>query len=253
VDNLLGTDAPSITSSVGPERDAAPATIAQVIRHANRLAEGGAYREALAVLDPKIEMHCDDAEFHTTRGWALENLGPARMPEARREYETAIALDPSQLWAHAGLANVLAHFGEAAESARIHQYLITQAAGRAEQQPDLLELIGWCQFRLERLDEAVESFRRALSLDKTWVSVRFDLGLALLVGGDEDKATREYQTGLAHLGLREPGQRLGPLLVATDDLEEALRRIPSVQRSPVADHIRAQLRRAANELGHRHA
>lgn len=241
--NLLGTQA----ALVNAERDAAPETIAQVATRALELSEAGAHREALALLDRALKIRGDDPQLHAARGWALENLEPDCMPEARLAYETAIALDPNQIWARAGLAEVLGRQGEGQASIRIHQEVVEQAATRAVSEHDLLELLGWCQYRLGRLDEAVDTFRRALALDEAWVSVRFDLGLALLVRGDPGGATREYQAGLDHLAQRDEGWRLGPVLVALDDLDEALKRVQSVHASFAAGEIRRQLERAADD------
>jgi len=100
-------------------------------------------------------------------------------------------------------------------------------------------------YRLGRLYEAVETFPWALSLDRAWVSVRLDHALTLLVRGDEDDVVQEYEAGMAHLATREPGQRLGPLLVASDDLGEAPHRAQPLHRSQAAGIIRAQFERAA--------
>jgi Flp pilus assembly protein TadD len=247
VGNLLGTDATKITASIEPQRDFTPGAIAQRVAHANALCEAGAYGEALALLDRMFAIECADPEVHSARGWALENLGPARLPEARHAYESAIALDASRLWARLGLANVLGQLGEAGSCACLYQDAIEQAAARTAREPDLLELIGWSQYRLGWLDDAIATFRRALSLDEAWVSVRFDLGLALLVRGDEDKASQEYEAGLACLTAREPGRRLGPLSVALADLDDALVRLRSA--SQAVGRIRARLARTVNQQG----
>ncbi len=229
------------------EPDAASATIAQVLEQANLLSEAGAYDKALALLDRALDLPCADPELHTARGWALENLDPARLPEARRAYESAIALDAGLSWARLGLASVLERLGEVEAARRAYLELVDHATPRAAQQPDLMELLGWSQYRLGRLDEAVDTFRRALAHDEAWISVRFDLGLALLVRGDAVDATREYQAALTQLAARQAGRRLGPLRVALDDLDEAQARLRSAHASAAADNIRALLGRAANE------
>jgi len=86
VGNLFGTDLPEIIASVESERGATAATIAQDVGSTNRLAETGAYAEALALLGRSLQIHCDGPELHTARRWALKNLDRARLPEARRAY-----------------------------------------------------------------------------------------------------------------------------------------------------------------------
>ena len=231
------------------EFDLAHATKAQILERATRLCGGGAYEEAVKLLDRALQNFAEDAQLQVAAGWALENLGPARLAEARVAYEAAVALDANSLWARVGLANVLGRLGGASAAETIYQSVLEQTAMRAEQEPHLLEMRGRCQYRLGLLDDAVETFRCALGDDATPVSVYFDLGLALLARGSGEDAILQYEVGLAHLAASESGQRRGPLMVALGDLYEALRWMLSMRMSTAANKILAKLVRATNEQG----
>jgi tetratricopeptide (TPR) repeat protein len=202
----------------------AGSAVPDVLRCAAELSEGGAHEQALALLDAALESHPAHAPLHTARAWALENLGPTRWVEARRAYETALALDADDLWAQLGLATLLGQTGEPDLCAAIHRDLIARAGQRSAQEHEYLELLGWCQYRLGRLDDAAATFRRALQIDGAWISVRFDLALVLLLSGESHAADLHYGHTLRLLAKRGAGA--GAVKVALDDLEQALAENP---------------------------
>lgn len=230
----------------------AASTITAALQRAAELSEAGAHESALVLLDRTLEMHLGAAELHTARGWALENLAPARLAEARAAYEAAVALDARQLWASVGLATVLGQLGRSDLCPPIYRDVVEQASVRALREPEYHELLGWCQYRLGRLEEAAATFARALAIDDAWVSVRFDLGLVLLLLGDTDAATLHYRGGLCSLAERGPNLQAGPLKVALDDLIEALRQHPSVAAAPASARVRELLARALHAALGRH-
>lgn len=197
-------------------------TLSDVLKCAADLCEAGAHERALALLDHALESHPGHAPLHTARGWALENQSPPRWLDSRDAYEEAIAIDAGDLWARLGLANVLGQTGESARCPPIYRELIGLAELRAGTEPEYLELIGWCQYKLGRLAEAVAMFTKALAVDSDWVSVRFDLGLVLLLRGDPRAAVVQYDHALRTLAQRAPKLKTGPARVALDDLDEAL-------------------------------
>lgn len=198
-------------------------TPSEVCRRAADLGEAGAHERSLALLDHALGFHPGHAALHTARGWALENLSPPRWDEARRAYEAAIALDAEDLWAHLGLASVLGQLGESVQCAPIYRDLVERARRRASLEPEYFELLGWCQYRLGRLDDAAATFRHALTLDGAWASVRFDLALVLLLSGQSHSADLHYGHTVRLLSKRGSEATLGAVRVALDDLDEALR------------------------------
>lgn len=197
-------------------------TLSDVLRCAADLGEAGANERALALLDHALESHPGHAPLHTARGWALENQSPPRWMDSRAAYEVAIAIDSGDLWARLGLATALAQTGESARCPRIYRELIGRAELRAGTEPEYIELIGWCQYKLGLLSEAAATFTRALAVDMGWVSVRFDLGLVFLLSGDPRAAVVQYDQALRTLAQHAPKMNGGPVRVALDDLDDAL-------------------------------
>ena len=130
---------------------------------------------------------------------------------------------------------MLGPLGHVDAASALYRALIDQASPRAVMEPEFLELIGWCQYRLGWLDDAVASFERALGVNAQWASVHFDLGLVLLLRGDVCGAQAHYQLGLAC------GVGQGAVKVALDDLDDARRDRPALACSGVVNELRAWL------------
>ncbi len=224
--------------------------LAALLGQAERLGEAGAYAEALQLLDRALPRHAGDARVHAARGWMIENIEPVRPDEARAAYETAISLDPREPWATLGLATVLGRLGQAARSQAMHRELVERVAPRTADAPELLELLGWCLYRLDRLDEAADAFERALAIDADWVSVRFDLGLVLLQRGEAGAAALQFRHALQALDGRPAPARAAALRLALEDLDDATLRHPGPAALPASTALRAQL---ADALAHCHA
>jgi len=222
--------------------------VAEGLGRAEALSEAGEYAAALAELDATMLEGPASADVYTARGWALENLGPDRLPDARAAYESALRMEPGALWAKEGLANVLRRLGMNEDADRLCREVVDEGLLRAEEELDLLELVGWCQLRLGRVDDAVETLRQALARDGRWIAVRFDLALALLCAGERSRAFLEYSRGI-HQAVNGGVERLrGVVRVALDDLEESLTERPALAttREAIAarDLLRSTLRSA---------
>ena len=222
--------------------------VAEGLGRAEALSEAGEYAAALQELDRVLLDGGTSAEIHTARGWALENLGPDRLPDARASYESALRMDPSALWAKEGLANVLRRMGMTRDADRLCEEVIVEGRARANEELDALELVGWCQLRLGRADDAVETLSDALQRDGRWIAVRFDLALALLCAGERSRAFLEYSRGV-HQAVNGGVERLrGVVRVAIDDLDESLTERPALAttREAIAarDLLRSTLRAA---------
>ncbi len=216
-----------------PSRDPATA-VRDALCRAAELSEAGAHEQALTLLDDALALHPRQGGLHCARGWALENLEPPRLSGARAAYETAIALDAGDLWARLGLATVLEPLGEPQRCAPMYRELIEHAGLRARDEPEFLELMGWCQYRLGRLDDAAATFRSALALDDSWASVRFDLALVLLLGGEAHAADLHCGHALRTLAKRGVAATAGTVKVALDDLDAALANLPRAAAPRVA-------------------
>lgn len=206
------------------------------------LSDAGEYAAALQELEAAFEAEPRNAAVFTARGWALENLGPERLGEARSAYESALTLDPSAMWAKEGLSNVLRRMGHIREADRLCEEVVDEGRRRYEAEEDLWELVGWCELRLGRYQDAVATLREALRRDGRWIAVRFDLALALLCAGQRSRAFLEYSRGV-HQAVNGGVERLrGCLRVALDDLEESLAERPALATTREAIAARDLLR-----------
>jgi tetratricopeptide (TPR) repeat protein len=216
--------------------------VAAGLGKAEELSDAGEYAAALEELDRQLSVHPLEPAVHTARGWALENLGPTGLPEARDAYRRALELDPTALWAKEGLSNVYRRMGNADEANRLAREVIEEGTLRCDREIDLLELVGWCQLRLGEYASAVATLRRALELDGRWTAVRFDLALALICAGDRGRAFLEYQRGV-HQAVNGGVERLaGVVRMGLDDLEECLAERPALAATREAIAARDLLR-----------
>ena len=226
--------------------------VAEGLGRAEALSDAGEYAAALRELDEALSTGRAGAAVHTARGWALENLGRERLTDARAAYEGALRLDPGAMWAKEGLSNVMRRMGLAEDADRLCREVIGEGLTRSDAELDLLELVGWCQLRLGRYDEAVATLREALARDGRWIAVRFDLALAMLFAGERSRAFLEYSRGV-HQAVNGGVARLrGVVRVALDDLEETLSERPAIATTGEAIAARDLLRstlRAASQAG----
>jgi TolB-like protein/Tfp pilus assembly protein PilF len=122
---------------------------------------------------------------HAVRGQLrrLQN----RVPEARTELETAIALDPNYVWAHQQLGWTLMHLGEPGGA-------ITQAeiAIRLNpRDPNIFgpyALLGWAHMLAGHVDQAIEWLVRARGENPRIWYVHYALASALGLKGDTEGA-----------------------------------------------------------------
>ena len=226
--------------------------VAEGLGRAEALSDAGEYAAALDELEAAMLAEPTNSAVHTARGWALENLGPERLMDARVAYEEALRLDPGALWAKEGLSNVLRRMGLPEEADRLCEEVVHEGQLRYEQEEDLWELVGWCQLRLGRNEDAVGTLAEALNRDGRWIAVRFDLALAMLCAGMRSRSFLEYSRGV-HQAVNGGVDRLrGVVRVAMDDLEESLAERPALggTREAIAarDLLRSTLR-AASQAG----
>jgi len=226
--------------------------VAEGLGRAEALSDAGEYAAALDELEAAMQAEPTNSAVHTARGWALENLGPERLMDARVAYEEALRLDPGALWAKEGLSNVLRRMGLPEEADRLCEEVVHEGQLRYEQEEDLWELVGWCQLRLGRNEDAVGTLAEALNRDGRWIAVRFDLALAMLCAGMRSRSFLEYSRGV-HQAVNGGVDRLrGVVRVAMDDLEESLAERPALggTREAIAarDLLRSTLR-AASQAG----
>ncbi len=112
-----------------------------------------------------------------------------------------------------------------------------------------LEFRGWSQYRLGRLDDAIESFNTSLLHDSHRISVLFDLALALLATGRTDEAGDAYEIAVTVARSVDVRRRRAPLAVASEDLKEAAVSHPEIASLSQTAAIRERLHREVEALG----
>jgi len=173
-----------------------PAAPARLLDRATELADRGDYAQSLALAERVIALSPDDAAAHVARAWAFENLGDDRLADAREAYRTALSVDPGSLWAIAGLATVAERLGDPEEASRLFRRVADTAVPDDQDDPEVLEIVGWSCFKAGRAGDAQSLFRRALAADPSLMAVHLDLALAMLFSGEAGDAVREYRAAL---------------------------------------------------------
>ena len=223
-----------------------------LIRRARELNDVADYAAAMDTARQAVELDPANAEAHRVRAWALENLGPDRLEDAKAGYERAVALDPAAFRARTALADLLRRSGRVEEAERLYREVADDAsAATTAASSDLcrLEMGGWSQYRLGRLEDAIATFRIALEQDDDQPSVRFDLALALLAAGEAADARQTYETAITSLRRQDAAHRVVPLTVASEDVEDALVSHPSIVDLPETEAIKTLLRAELREVG----
>lgn len=184
--------------------------------YADLLIDVGRYIQAIEVLDQALELDNRNADNWTRKGWALQQVGD-RAAQAREAYESALAIDESNIWARKGRGDVRRELGEAGDSD--YELALSRALEAEANDPLTRAVAGWCHYGLRRYDEAVELFLSVLASSPGLISAQFDLALTMLSRGHASPALREYERAIAQLHSVHRLHRLGLATVAKRDVE----------------------------------
>jgi tetratricopeptide (TPR) repeat protein len=165
------------------------------------------------------------AESDNDLGMELQRAG--WMPEAIRDYERALELNPDFADAHVNLGNALRQSGRIQES--IGQY---EQALRIR--PDFAKAhnaFGIALVRVGRVTEAIGHWEQALRLKPEYFEAHNNLGKALVMVGRIPEAVEHYQQSLqiypesflTHYNLGEAFEKLGRTPEAIQQYQQALR------------------------------
>ena len=130
---------------------------------------------------------------------------------AERLFRQALRIDPSFAPARSGLARALFEQGKPSENSmadregrrgmtlfRNGEYEAAILAFKGViamngPQPQILNNIGLCYYRLDRSNDAIDNYLHALQLDSLYVRPRYNLGLVYLRDGDESSAYLSFE------------------------------------------------------------
>ena len=163
----------------------AKATYEQAVRNLseNRLALGMASLKEALQLDP------DNAQYHNTLGLVLLNLG--RPVDAQAEFQVAIGLDKNSPDLQHNLGIALAQQNRLEDALAAYKKALTFPTYTT---PEVAYYnMGEAFIRLNKPQEAQESFRAAIQLEPTMVAAHYGLGLALSQGGRREEAKAAFR------------------------------------------------------------
>ena len=130
------------------------------------------------------------AEERTKDGNVLLQAG--NFPEAARQFEDALRVEPTLAVAQNDLGNALLRLGRTAEAADHY----AAAVGLQPQLPETRYNLGNALARLGRLPEAEVQYERALSLNPAYAEAHYNLSVVLAQLGRGAEAEAHYQEAL---------------------------------------------------------
>jgi len=146
------------------------------------------FEQALSRLQPLLEGGAGEQSQGTKllaqrlKGTCLQQLG--RYEKARQAYETVLDNAPNELNSLNNLAYLLAsHLDEPERAVELAERAVGQAAGNAQ----VLDTLGWAQYKAGQLQQALATLRRSVSLEP-FAYNRLHLGRVLMENGEAAEA-----------------------------------------------------------------
>lgn len=189
-----------------PERKPEDAR-AKVAAEAAMLRDARQWEAAHAVLEAAAARFPDDGDLLYEQAMMADKLG--RADDAERLLRRVLGLQPDSAHAHNALGYALADRGVRLQEAR---QLITRALELSPGDPFITDSLGWVEFRLGNLEEALRALRRAWAA-RPDTEIGAHLGEVLWVAGQREEALRIWrearQRDAANETLLETLRRLG--------------------------------------------
>ncbi len=143
--------------------------------------------EAEASLRKAADIHPGDASALTNLGGYLYQTG--RFAEAATQYEYLVALEPENTRAISNLASSYMLMGDFLAAAAAFERALEVAPTKTT-----YSNLGMLYYYLGDLDAAIETHRKAVSLQPNDYLAKSNLGDALWIAGAKDEARQEFQT-----------------------------------------------------------
>jgi TolB-like protein/class 3 adenylate cyclase len=145
-----------------------------------------------------------DSDDLTAQGWASWDKGitPDNLAQARRLFERALALDPANLWALVGIANVDAvvaiTFLPDDRAARLvaAEEALTEVLSLAPDNTVAHMCQGIIEIHTNRVLQGIREFERALELDRNLANAHGQIGAAKILLGQAEDAEAHIQQAL---------------------------------------------------------
>lgn len=166
-----------------PERESGDAR-AKLMAEAGLLREVKRWDEAFEVLGSAVQRFPDDTDLLYEQAMVAEKMG--RTDEMERLLRRVIEIKPDNAHAHNALGYSLADRGQRLAEAR---QLIQRALELAPGDPFITDSLGWVEFRMGNLPEALRLLRQAYA-SRPDVEIGAHLGEVLWAMGQHDEARR---------------------------------------------------------------
>jgi len=188
----------------------------------------GLYRDATQLFRRVLEINPDDETSRFGLGWALQFADPPEREEAERIYRDLLERTPDDLGAGKNLADVLHAMGRTEEAAQRYRMVLDQAEALRNERPDALHPVGWCAFRLKDFTRASRAMLEVVSTMTRVTGADFDLALVQFCDPDSEHGVEAYRTAVQALDERHPQARRSILVIARNDLDQALVDLPGL-------------------------
>lgn len=194
-----------------------------VKRAGNEQYKKGCFQEALTLYDRAVQLAPHKASYRSNRAAALTGLG--KLPEAVRECEEAIKLDPTYFRAHQRLASLLLRLGRI-QSAKKHVKL-------SGQQSDIGEL--------QRIARVERHVTKCLEARKSgdWEAVMRESDAAVVAGADS--APQLFSMKAEAFLKQQKHEEAETVLLAAQKVEDALRKVTSLPADTTTLLVQAQI------------
>ncbi len=184
-----------------------------------------AYEEALEQYQQAIERHTSDEDQAVT--WtkladayqALDNVD-----EAEKAYTRAMEFDPSYPWPYHSLGLIYQERAEFVPALTLYQQALDHYAnGEEKGQAQSWNGLGDAQWALDRPDEAIESYKKAIQLDDIFAAPWNSLGDIYQKQGEHQQAIKSYKEA-SKLSPADPHpyHNLGLIYETLDEPEPAI-------------------------------
>lgn len=196
---------------------------------AHKLYDDGDYDGALDVLKEGLALYPNVVELCVGLGYA--RLAREEYAWARKAFEAAVVLDPTQEDAHVGLGEVLLRFGERDRALELFKEVVSNGY---DNDIHLMLTIGRALYRAEMYADCRDIFAQAAAARPSSADAAASLGYALHRLGDEVASGRQIRRALKlDPDLYEARVYLAHLLYDRGDWEAALREF---ERVPPPEH-----------------
>lgn len=139
------------------------------LQQGNRFAKEGLYSDAIDAYNQSLKLNALNAKGFTYRGVALQHLGES--DAAMRDFDQALSIDPNVSAAWQGKAATYIETGEYRLAIKAADRAIELSHSADDKVENAYLLRGFALNRLEKFDEALSAFDKAIEID----SKRLDL------------------------------------------------------------------------------